>query len=62
VSVPELKAFLGVIINMGLMPLPDIKDYWSHEWITQIKIVGDVMARVHFLQIFWVMHVGNDNH
>jgi hypothetical protein len=27
VSVPEMKAFLGLIINMGLMPLPDIKDY-----------------------------------
>jgi hypothetical protein len=26
VSVPEMKAFLGL---MGLMPLPDIKDYWS---------------------------------
>jgi hypothetical protein len=27
VSVPEMKAFLGLIINMGLMPLSDIKDY-----------------------------------
>jgi hypothetical protein len=26
VSVPDMKAFLGLIINMGLMPLPDIKD------------------------------------
>jgi hypothetical protein len=42
------------------MPLPDIKDYWSSEWITQIKFVGDVMSRVRFLQIFWMMHVGNN--
>jgi hypothetical protein len=27
VSVPEMKAFLSLIINMGLMPLSDIKDY-----------------------------------
>jgi hypothetical protein len=27
VSVPEVKAFLGRIINMGLIPLPDIKGY-----------------------------------
>jgi hypothetical protein len=52
VSVPEIKAFLGLIINMGLMPLPDIKDYWSSEWITQITFFGDVMPRVHFSQIF----------
>jgi hypothetical protein len=31
VSIPEMKAFLGLIINMGLMPLLDIKDYWSSE-------------------------------
>jgi hypothetical protein len=36
VSVPEMKAFLGLIINMGLMSFPDIKDYGSSEWITQI--------------------------
>jgi hypothetical protein len=50
VSVPEMKVFLGVIINMGLMP----------EWITQIQFFGDVLYRVHFLQIFWMMHMGNN--
>jgi hypothetical protein len=30
VSVPEM-VFLGLIINMGLMPLPDIKDYCYSE-------------------------------
>jgi hypothetical protein len=42
------------------MPLPDKKDYWSSEWITQITFFGDVMSRVCFLQIFWMMHVGSD--
>jgi hypothetical protein len=37
VCLPEVKAFLGLIINMGLIPLPDIKDYWSSEWTTQTK-------------------------
>jgi hypothetical protein len=31
VSVPEVKVLLSLIINMGLIPLPDIKDYWSSE-------------------------------
>jgi hypothetical protein len=60
VSVPEMKAFLGLIINMGLIPLPEIKDYCSSEWITQITFFAGVMSRVCFLQIFWVMHVRND--
>jgi hypothetical protein len=55
-----MKVFLGIIINMGLLPLPDIKDYWSSEWTTQIKYFGDVMLRDRFLQIFWILHVGND--
>jgi hypothetical protein len=52
VSVPEMKAFLGLIINIGLMPLPDIKEHWSSEWITTDKIFCDVMSRVCFLQYF----------
>jgi hypothetical protein len=51
-SVPEMKVFFGIIINMVLMPLPDIKDYWSSEWITQIKIFGDVMSRVALCRYF----------
>jgi hypothetical protein len=39
VSVPEVKAFLGLIINMGLMPLPNIKDYWTSERKTQHFLV-----------------------
>jgi hypothetical protein len=43
VSVPEVKAFSGLIINMGLFPLPNIKDYWFSERKTQIKFFGDIM-------------------
>jgi hypothetical protein len=39
VSVPEMKAFLGLIISIGLIPLPYIKNYWSSEWKTLINIL-----------------------
>jgi hypothetical protein len=58
VFVPEGKAFLGLIINMVLIPLPDIKDYWSSKRKTQIKFFGEVMSRNHFLQIFWMKYIG----
>jgi hypothetical protein len=60
VSVPEVKAFLGLIINISLISLPDTKDYWSSEWTIQIKFVGDVMSRDCFFPIFWMIRVGND--
>jgi hypothetical protein len=52
VSVPEVKAFLGLIINMGLIPLPDIKYYWSSERKAQIKFFGVVMSRDLFYRYF----------
>ena len=30
VTLDEMKAFIGLIINMGIVQLQDIKDYWSH--------------------------------
>jgi hypothetical protein len=45
---------------VGLIPFPDTKDFWSGEWTTQIKFLGDVMSRVSFLQLFWMLYVGND--
>jgi hypothetical protein len=60
VSVPEVKVFLGLIINLGLIPLPNAKDQWSSEWTTQLKFFGDVMSTDRFLQVFWMMHVGNN--
>jgi len=38
VTVVEMKAFIGVILNMGLVQLARLKDYWStHE--TQFAVL-----------------------
>jgi hypothetical protein len=58
VSVPKVMMVLVQIINMGLIPLPNIKDYWFSDRKMQIKFFGDVMSRDCILQIFWMMHVG----
>ena len=41
-NVEEMKAFIAVVVNMGLIKLPDIPSYWctqyesqSHPWFTQ---------------------------
>jgi hypothetical protein len=47
---------------MALIPLPDIKDYWSRERKTQTTFFGGIMSRDRFLQIFWMMHVGKYYH
>jgi hypothetical protein len=52
-SVPEVKAFLDLIINMGLIlvPLPNLKDYWSSDKKTQIKFFGDNVQTSLFTDI-----------
>jgi hypothetical protein len=51
VSVPEVKEYLGLTTNLGLIPLPNIKDHWSSEWKTQIKFFGHIMSRDSFSDI-----------
>lgn len=53
----EFKAFLGVIINMGMHPKPDIDDYFSNDWLDKQPFFKDVFSKERFLQIFWNLHL-----
>ena len=51
----EIKAFIVLIIQMGLVRLSDIKDCWSTHVTLNLR---SIFACDHFLQIFWILHVG----
>ena len=53
----ELLGFLTVILNMGLIHVPEIEDYWKTCWTSEIGFFGRVMPRDRFKQIFWMLHV-----
>jgi hypothetical protein len=53
----EILAFLGLIINMGVIYLPYVKDYWSQQLICRGPFFGEVCTRKLFLQIFWMLHL-----
>lgn len=55
-SVDELKAFLGTVINMGTMPLPRLESYFTNKWETRISFYKDVFSKNRFLNIFWNLH------
>ena len=68
VTVEEMKAFVGVIINMGTIKLTDVKEYWSTQTTTNLPFFRRFFSRdrflqifwmLRFLQIFWMLHVGN---
>ena len=52
----ELKAFVGVILKMGLV---HIKDYWSTHVTLNFPFFHGVFSRDWFLQILWMLHVGD---
>lgn len=55
-TLSNMKAFIGMIINMGLHPLPDIKDYFGRAWVDKMPFFGDVFPRDEFLLLFWNLH------
>lgn len=52
----ELKAFLGTVLNMGIIPLPNIESYFARSWESRIPFFGDVFSQREFLNIFWMLH------
>lgn len=56
----EFKAFLGMIIQMGIHKLPTIEDYWSSDPILQVIEIAETMTLQRFQKILKFLHV-NDN-
>lgn len=44
----ECLAFLGIIVAMGLVREPEIKDYWSTDPFFHIAGISGVMSRNRF--------------
>ena len=59
ISLLEIKAFVGMIINMGMTKLSDVKDYWSRHVTLNLPFFRSVFPRDRFLQIYWMLHVGD---
>ena len=51
--------FLAVILNMGIIQLPDLKDYWSTHYSTNLPFFRSVFSRDRFFQIFRALYVGD---
>ena len=59
VSVEEMRVFFAIVLNMGLIDVPTLEGYWSTSWECEIPFFHRVMPRDRFLQIFWMLHVGD---
>jgi hypothetical protein len=58
VTVTEFWCFLAtVIINMGIIGLPNMKDYWSREWSYHVPFFNYIFSRDRFMQISWMLQL-----
>ena len=53
----EFWAFIGVIVNMGTIPLTNMQEYWSVKDNSRIPFFSNIFTRKTFNQIFWMLHL-----
>jgi len=58
--VREMKAYVGMLIGMGLHSLPQFRLYWSSDPLFRVQPLSAVMSRRRFLKLLQALHV-NDN-
>lgn len=59
VTLDEMKGFIAVILNMGIVQLANLKDYWSTDNTTNFPFFRSVFSRDRFFQIFGMLYVGD---
>lgn len=59
VSVQEMKAYFGTIMNMAMHDFPTIFSYFSKKWEHFMPFFTSVFSRSRFLQIHWMLHVAS---
>ncbi|XP_046981064.1 piggyBac transposable element-derived protein 4-like [Schistocerca americana] len=60
ITVPELKAFLGMLILMGVHQFPQLGNYWSTDPILGVTAISSVMTKLRYKRIVENLHC-NDN-
>ena len=58
ITIEEMKAFTAVILNMGIIKLSKVEDYWRQDLQSRIPYFSSVFTRDRFFQIFGMLHVG----
>lgn len=61
ISLEEVKAFLGIMIMMGLSPLPDADLYWSTDPFYNNPEISEVLSRTRYKKITENLHLRDNS-
>ncbi|XP_046685132.1 piggyBac transposable element-derived protein 4-like [Homalodisca vitripennis] len=56
----EIKQFLGILIVMGMCPLPQIRFYWSNDTMFKNDFIKQAMKRERFEMLLRCLHFHNN--
>lgn len=59
VSTDEMRGLIAVVLNMGVIQLGNLKDYWSTDETMDLPFFRSVFTRDRFFQIFGALYVGD---
>ena len=56
VIIEEVYAFLGIVIGMGIIKVPETRDYWSKSSISNVPRFNSILSHGRFKQILSNRH------
>ena len=63
VTSSDIQLVFAHLIVMGLIKVPKLENYWTTNEVTHIPFFGKYMSRNQFQNIFWNLHIcNNDNY
>ncbi|PFX22429.1 PiggyBac transposable element-derived protein 1 [Stylophora pistillata] len=61
VTADEMKAWVSLYLNMGLVTKPNLSSYWSTDPALSSPIFPSIMSRDRFVQILQYLHFADNN-
>ena len=61
VTAPELQAYMGFMVLMGLVHLPSIYDYWKEDEIFHYSPVASRISRDRFFELHRYLHFADNS-
>ena len=60
-TVPEIKAFIGMLLLFGVLKLPQLELYWSKNYLElETPGISEIMPRIRIEQLFRCFRIANN--
>ena len=61
ITLPEIRAFIGLLLVMGILRLPRLELYWTNQYPLIYTKVREVMTKDRFLAILRALHLNDSS-